>query len=41
MDKDQPDEEQAQRQTPKVEPVSEDLPKQDPGAGPPPQRTDG
>ncbi len=40
MEQDQPDEEQAQRQTPKVEPVSEDLPKQEPGDGPSPQRTD-
>jgi len=32
---DQPTEEQAQRQTPKVEPAAEDLPKEEPDAGPP------
>ena len=37
---DQPTEEEAQRQTPKVEPVAEDLPKEEPDAGPPPERTD-
>jgi hypothetical protein len=33
---DQPTEEQAQRETPKVQPVAEDLPKAEPDAGPPP-----
>ena len=40
MDKDQPDEEEAQRQSPKAEPDAEDVPKQEPGAGPDPQRSD-
>jgi hypothetical protein len=37
---DQPTEEQAQRQTPKVDPDAEDLPKEEPDAGPPPERTE-
>ena len=41
MEPDQPDEEQSQRQTPKVEPDAEDLPQEDPGAGPAPERTAG
>lgn len=41
MSGDRPTEEEAQRQTPKVEPDAEDLPKEEPGAGPPPERTDG
>ena len=40
MNGDQPTEEEAQRQTPKVEPDAEDLPKEEPGAGPPPERTE-
>lgn len=36
----QPTEEQAQRQTPKVDPAAEDMPKEEPGSGPPPERTD-
>lgn len=40
MDTDQPPEEEAQRHTPKVEAVAEDMPKEDPDAGPPPERTD-
>ena len=36
----QRNEEEAQRETPKVEPDAEDLPKEAPGAGPPPERTD-
>ena len=34
---DQPSEEQAQRETPKVEPEAEDLPKEPPGSGPAPE----
>jgi hypothetical protein len=34
----QPTEEQAQRQTAKVEPDAEDMPKADPDSGPPPER---
>ncbi len=37
---DQPTEEQAQRHTPKVDPVAEDLPKEEPDAGPRPERTE-
>jgi hypothetical protein len=33
-------EEQVQRQTHKVEPDAEDLPKEEPGSGPAPERTD-
>ena len=40
MNGEQPTEEEAQRQTPKVEPVADDLPKEAPDAGPPPERTD-
>ncbi|HEX2046466.1 MAG TPA: hypothetical protein VHF27_01800 [Acidimicrobiales bacterium] len=40
MNEDQPTEEEAQRRTPKVEPGAEDLPKEKPGTGPPPERTD-
>ncbi|CAA9223780.1 MAG: hypothetical protein AVDCRST_MAG76-808 [uncultured Acidimicrobiales bacterium] len=40
MDGEQPTEEQAQRRTPKVEPVAEDLLKEVPDTGPPPERTD-
>jgi hypothetical protein len=40
MESDPPDEEEAQRQTPKVEPDAEDMPKEQPGAGPPPERTE-
>lgn len=40
MDGELPTEEQAQRQTPKVEAAAEDLPKEEPGAGPPPERTE-
>lgn len=35
-----PTEEEVQRQTPKVEPEAEDIPKEEPGAGPPPERTE-
>ncbi len=37
----QPGEEEAQRETPKLEPDAEDVPKEPPGAGPPPERDDG
>ena len=40
VDGEQPSEEQAQRQTAKVEPAAEDLPKEEPDAGPPPERTE-
>ncbi len=40
VNEEQPTEEQAQRQTAKVEPVAEDLPKEKPDAGPPPERTE-
>ena len=40
MNGDQPTEEQAQRQTPKIEPDAEDVPKEEPNAGPPPERTE-
>ena len=40
VDADQPDEEQAQRQTAKVEPAAEDLPKEEPATGPRPERTE-
>ncbi len=40
MEGDEPDEEGAQRQAPKIEPDAEDLPGKDPDSGPPPQRTD-
>jgi hypothetical protein len=33
-------EEHVQRETPKVEPDAEDLPKEDPDSGPPPERTE-
>ena len=42
MEEDEPrDEESAQRQAPKVEPEAADLPRQEPDAGPSPQRTEG
>ncbi|MHB1534200.1 MAG: hypothetical protein ACYC1D_06235 [Acidimicrobiales bacterium] len=40
MNREQPADEQAQRQTPKVEPAVEDLPKEEPDGGPPPERTE-
>ncbi len=40
MEAEQPSEEEAQRRTPKVEPDAEDIPRQGPDAGPPPQRTE-
>lgn len=40
MEKEQHSEEDAQRQTPKVEPDAENLPKHEPNAGPPPERED-
>ena len=40
VDADPPDEEEAQRQTPKVEPVAADMPQAEPGSGPPPERGD-
>lgn len=40
VDGEQPDEEQAQRQTPKVEPEAEDMPQTEPDSGPPPERGD-
>jgi hypothetical protein len=39
MDGDQPTEEEAQRQTPKIEPDATDVPKEEPDSGPPPERT--
>jgi hypothetical protein len=36
----QPTEERAQRQTAKVEPAAQDLPQEQPDAGPPPERTE-
>jgi hypothetical protein len=38
VDGDQATEVEAQRQTAKVEPDAEDLPKEEPDAGPPPER---
>ena len=38
MNGDQPTEDHARRQTPTVEPVAEDLPKEEPDGGPPPER---
>ena len=38
MERDQPTEEEAQRQTPKIEPDAEDLPRQEPGSGPSPEK---
>jgi hypothetical protein len=38
VNQDRPTEEKAQRETPKVEPLAEDLPKEEPDAGPPPER---
>lgn len=40
VDGEQPDEEQAQRQTPKIEPAAEDMPQAEPDSGPPPERGD-
>jgi hypothetical protein len=40
VDTEQPSEEEAQRQTPKVEPVAEDLPQAEPDSGPAPERSD-
>lgn len=39
MNQEQPTEEEAQRQTPKVEPDAEDLPKEEPASGPSPERS--
>ena len=38
MNGEQPTEEEAQRRTPKIEPAAEDLPKEEPGSGPEPER---
>ncbi len=38
MEQEEPTEEEAQRRASKVEPEAEDLPKQEPGSGPPPER---
>jgi hypothetical protein len=40
VNEEQPSEEEAQRHTPKVEPVAEDMPGADPDSGPAPERTD-
>jgi hypothetical protein len=40
MSGEKPTGEEAQRQTPKVEPAAEDLPKEEPDSGPPPERTE-
>ncbi len=40
METDGPNEEESQRHVDKVEPDAEDLPKQEPDAGPSPERTD-
>ncbi len=42
MEREQPSgEEDAQRETPKVEPEADDLPKQEPGSGPAPEKNEG
>ena len=41
MSSEQRSEEDAQRETPKVEPEADDLPKKEPDSGPEPQRNEG